>query len=415
MVLKGRTWWFHRDIPAKLRPAFDGRKTLTKSLATGDIRVAQQRRDVAFAESEEWFRKARAGELNTLRDEALAWATGERSGGPEVLSERAAQVSAEKGKEEAFRFLESAVGHLPLDAHLDAHLREARLPYRTEKERRTAVRRVIEWRPRMRLTFLGRKLAGNYVSDVLARGHPTTGNKAISNLSAYWAWMVRRGLVDENPWEKQRLQKPRNGASVKERPFTDEEITTLLIAPYPEGMQYRDRLHDTMRIAALSGMRIEEIAQLTAADCAGGVFEIHKAKTPAGIRKVPIHPDLLPIVERRSAGKKPTAFLIEDLEKEGEGERSMPLSKQFTRYRRKVGVDDTREGVRRSRANFHSFRRWFATKAEQAGQHPHIIEAVLGHRRLGMTLGVYSGGPSVEEQMRAVVEAVKLPSLGVLS
>jgi len=40
----------------------------------------------------------------------------------------------------------------------------------------------------------------------------------------------------------------------------------------------------------------------------------------------------------------------------------------------------------------------------------HIIEAVVGHvgARQGMTLGRYSGGPSVE-QKRACVEAVRLP------
>lgn len=59
--------------------------------------------------------------------------------------------------------------------------------------------------------------------------------------------------------------------------------------------------------------------------------------------------------------------------------------------------------------NFHSFRRWFVTAAERAGQPPHIISGAVGHTRLGMTLGVYSGGPSVEQQLRACVEAVRLP------
>jgi len=57
---------------------------------------------------------------------------------------------------------------------------------------------------------------------------------------------------------------------------------------------------------------------------------------------------------------------------------------------------------------FHSFRRWFITKAEQAGIAPHIIASVVGHKRQGMTLGLYSGGPS-REQLRECVEAVRLP------
>jgi integrase len=89
-------------------------------------------------------------------------------------------------------------------------------------------------------------------------------------------------------------------------------------------------------------------------------------------------------------------------------ERSMPLVKSFNRYRKSVGVDESRPGRRRSLVNFHSFRRWFITKAEQAGQPEHIIAAVVGHKREGMTLGLYSAGPS-RDQFKACVEAVRLP------
>ena len=53
-------------------------------------------------------------------------------------------------------------------------------------------------------------------------------------------------------------------------------------------------------------------------------------------------------------------------------------------------------------------RRYFITKAEQADQMEHIIAVVVGHKRTGMTLGRYSGGPLLE-QARRCVEAVKLP------
>jgi integrase len=59
-------------------------------------------------------------------------------------------------------------------------------------------------------------------------------------------------------------------------------------------------------------------------------------------------------------------------------------------------------------ANFHSFRRWFITEAERAGQPENIIAAVVGHKRQGMTLGVYSRGSS-GEQFRTCVEAVQFP------
>ena len=87
----------------------------------------------------------------------------------------------------------------------------------------------------------------------------------------------------------------------------------------------------------------------------------------------------------------------------------MAASKRFGYYRQRLGVHERKEGQAQSRVNFHSWRRWFITKAEQAGQPPHIFEAVVGHVRKGMSLGLYSGGPS-EAQRRECVEAVRLPN-----
>ena len=87
----------------------------------------------------------------------------------------------------------------------------------------------------------------------------------------------------------------------------------------------------------------------------------------------------------------------------------MPVVKAFTYYRRSLGIDDRRTGRKRSLVNFHSFRRWFITKAEQAGIPESTIATVVGHKRQGMTFGLYSAGPQLE-QLRACVEAVKLPA-----
>jgi integrase len=118
------------------------------------------------------------------------------------------------------------------------------------------------------------------------------------------------------------------------------------------------------------------------------------------------------IIARRSEGKEDIDDIFPEwpVPKKSDTlrERSYKTSNHFTDYRREVGVDDQKEGKRRSLVNFHSFRRWFITKAEQAGQPESIIAAVVGHKRNGITLGVYSAGPLLE-QARQCVEAVKLP------
>jgi hypothetical protein len=49
---------------------------------------------------------------------------------------------------------------------------------------------------------VSRKAAGAFVSDVLiASGRKqATINRIISSLSALWRWLVKRGIVDVNPW-----------------------------------------------------------------------------------------------------------------------------------------------------------------------------------------------------------------------
>ena len=93
--------------------------------------------------------------------------------------------------------------------------------------------------------------------------------------------------------------------------------------------------------------------------------------------------------------------------------RKAPASQAFTRYRKALGIDEKPDPEQRqSNVDFHSLRRWFTTKAEQAGQPPHIIEAVTGHKRQGLSLGLYSAGPS-RDQFKACVEAVRLPPLPI--
>lgn len=167
-----------------------------------------------------------------------------------------------------------------------------------------------------------------------------------------------------------------------------------------------------MLLAALTGMRQAEIGNLRVRDAEGGVFVVTKSKTTAGERVVPIHPDLTSLVARRAEGKAADAYLLEELTAPASrpARRGYKVAEWFTAYRRDLGLDARQEGRRQSDADFHSFRRWFSTMAEQAGQPPHVISAVMGHKegRQGMTLGVYSGGPSLE-QRRAVVESVRLP------
>lgn len=251
------------------------------------------------------------------------------------------------------------------------------------------------------------RVADQFADSVASGRTVQTLNSYISALSAYWSWLRRRHIVASNPWAGLSRREVDRSANAAKRPFTDDEIVALLSGPA------KAPLRDMMLLAALTGMRQAEIGNLRVRDAEGGVFVISKSKTTAGERSVPIHSDLAGLVARRAEGKAPDDYLLEELTAPASRpeRRGYKVAEWFTAYRRDLGLDARKAGRRQSDADFHSFRRWFATKAEQAGQPPHLISAVLGHKegRQGMTLGVYSGGPSLD-QRRSVVEAVSLPA-----
>jgi integrase len=243
-------------------------------------------------------------------------------------------------------------------------------------------------------------VAGRYVTEeFVAKGvKPATSAHEITALQSYWRWMGKRTDVEFNPWLGQAQSKGsmREGDTGK-RPYTDAELAILLQGDADV------ELADAIRVAALSGMRLGEIYGLRVADCRDGLFNISRAKTPSGVRKVPIHSDLIEIVNRRMKGKADKAWLMHESLKpsSGSGSRSDALSQRFHRYRRRLGVDDG------SRIDFHSLRRWFITSARQAGIDRAVVAAVVGHEAGNITDDVYSA-VSIEQRRRCV-ESVRVP------
>ena len=431
LELRGNKWWAHRSIPPSLRPVL-GKRNLRKNLDTADLSEAKSRRDEAMAEFAReiaWAKKVKSGLIDPLearatelRDAAVPVRVVGGASVPEpglkaaLLAEELDNVRRAHGPEAAKRFhaIATAKGSTPLDHHLDRHQAAAQTKAKTRMEQRTAMKRLMAWDSSLTLEIFDGKAAGRYTTESLSEyASPRTKNKHISHLSAYWRWMIDKSLIDAvatNPWtRKSDPIKGRNstGTGRTERPFTADELKKLLAG------NAKPLLHDAMLIAALSGMRREEIALLRVRDCRDNVFDIQDAKTEAGIRKVPIHSGLVSTVTDRSRGKRDDEFLFHELgpapTEESVRGRGALIGQLFQRYREPLGVTDEVAGKRRSLVNFHSFRRWFVTEAERAGQPPWVIETVVGHARTGMTLGVYSKGPAME-QLKAVVEAVKLPT-----
>lgn len=233
--------------------------------------------------------------------------------------------------------------------------------------------------------------------------------KYFGRIKFYWAWLARREYAKENPFHELNLDKPETERADDERPYTDQEVQCLLMGTPMEG----DRMRDVMMVAALTGARLDAVVDLKVGGLFDGYFTFKAQKKERGSRHVPVHPDLDEIVARRIEGK----HAEDDLFPEWPGPpstsvkpRSSYFSKRYTKYTSDLGVRDEEPGRRRSKVNFHSWRRWFITKLERARVREPLIAAIVGHKRPGMTLGLYSGGPEFLEAQEAIA-LVKLPPL----
>ena len=145
----------------------------------------------------------------------------------------------------------------------------------------------------------------------------------------------------------------------------------------------RDNLYLTVRCLAYSGMRVEELCGITGRDImeVGGimVFAIRESKSAAGLRRVPVHTELLPVVE----GLGPDQRLIPGTKPSGpDAKRSKGLSTRFSQQRRRWCLP---AGV-----VLHSLRNTVIAKLEAASVPETTTELIVGHSRRGLAYGRYS-------------------------
>lgn len=416
--LRGLKYWFRRDIPIELKPSFNNKTAHLINLQTSDIQIAIHRRDqmlnyVNYLYDQSHDPAARLVVEENLNTLLKKWITAESP----LTTIKALETTP------SIAVKISSV-YKRTDQHLEAYIQEARLASKTAMERSHLIRRFAEWAKLQRISIdqVDRLTAGRYYTDHISPLHKSTAKKHLGSVKLYWDYLIKRGhITGQNPWQGQAMpdrgRRIERSSHLKERPFTEKEMQTLLYSPFPLRMneKYKAQLYDAMRISALSGMRLAEIITIWVEECITdengyGYFNIRQGKTSAAKRTVPMHPDLVEIIQRRKRGKQPDDWLFHELSKERDP--SDIFSKRFAAYRNKLDVSDLVKQQRRSLVNFHSFRRWFITKAEQAGIQESTISEVVGHTegRKSIALKVYSSGPS-DQQKITCVNSIKLPNL----
>ena len=293
--------------------------------------------------------------------------------------------------------------------HIDDHLQDLNVELKTKDSKK---RQILRFAEKVRLTKdVNRHTVRDYIR-FLSKEENLSNNtikRDLTNLSVYWEYLrdEQRVVPSElaNPFKNQKLpSENRKEAAIDARiAFSVEDICQLhkvLKEKASQGDRGFEDLLDCFTIAIYTGARREEIGGLKRKHFSKkGTIKVENAKTKAGNREVPIHPQLAHLIEKRLSvlnieRATPDDFLFPGLGTAKYGKRTDALGKRFGRIKSSLGFD--------KRYVFHSIRKTVSTLMEQAGIAEGIAADILGHDKPSITYGLYSGGASMEQKHTAI-------------
>lgn len=243
---------------------------------------------------------------------------------------------------------------------------------------------------------------------------PATLSQYLMSGTAFWKWAMKydEGWREEykdkvNPFTGHEL--PQGGGS--ETAGQDREMYTPNDAAklHQAALQKKDQpLADLILMGWYTGGRLEELCKLTkdSVISVDGIqcFDFPKSKSRASKRVVPIHPSLLPTVNRLMKDSVDN-FLIPASSSAPYGKRSHAASKAFGRLRTAAGFSKLHV--------FHSFRHTAVTELIRADVPDPLAKELIGHETGSVTHDVYSKGASTEQKLAAISKLPALPDIGI--
>ena len=422
---KSNTLYARMVVPKDRREHFD-KGERWKSLQTRDLKTAEYRASQLFHQWRAEFDKLR-GSTSAL-EEALRWKRSleeEKRRDADLMaafkrenpyseltsavvddlglgSERLGfeqyieKIERTKGREEAEAIANVVLGGmLPTLSYLDEWkgTLEGRLIPRTIKQHDTRIKRLADKFPALPIK---KTEVARWIIDLESQDMAEATIKGlIGGCRVYYNYLLRMGYLDPdgaNPFEHQTFTKKKKASKKDKRKAWEPEDVIKLVDAARE-KKGDANLHDLILLGAYTGARIEELARLRTEDVKrkNGVLylSIEEAKSEAGLRDIPVHKDLLPVVENL-VEHSPDGYLLPYEPVTENGERSSALGKRFGTLKRKLGYD--------KRYVFHSLRKTLSTLLERQGYHHNQAAQILGHEKVGMSFGTYSEGLTIPGQ-----------------
>jgi integrase len=274
------------------------------------------------------------------------------------------------------------------------------------------------------LSSITRAMASDFLDAVAEEHSDSTVNGCVALLSAVFEDARRRGRFEKNhhPFED---QKRKNVEADSYVPFTLDELRRLFAAAEfetePKEYGTASAWPWAAAIAAYSGARLEEIAQMRAQDLRRdeetGIWfyditpDAGRLKNKPSKRYVPVHSELIKIglLKYRAALPRGVARLFPGIPpRASKGGKFGPALGDVFENRR------TALGIVRPKVCFHSFRHNVSSLYDRLGVPESDTARVLGHKVEGISYGTYSkGGPGLV-RVRDLVERIEYPGVALV-
>ena len=223
-----------------------------------------------------------------------------------------------------------------------------------------------------------------------------TVQRKLSALRGFWRFLQDRGYLqgEDEPFSGV-LKSSKGGgtkAAVEEEriPLTNQEVVDCLDRAIEKGDK---SLAALIWVASWTGCRINEICRLKIEDVTEDRILIRDAKTKAGNREVPLHSKLKEAIHQLRDSSY-DGYVLSGLPANMYSKKADTMSKRFGRMKRAIKLDKGK--------TFHSIRRTVTTRVG-ASQGPGVTtQSILGHKRTGMSYGLYSRDPGFHNKQEAI-------------
>lgn len=414
LILKRGIFHARLDIPADVREAFGNRKVLTKSLGTTSKSEANHKKykfiELWKRQIAEARKKKNVSDKENWKDEALYVSeTMQQETGALPIETMKFIELVEKHKIKSVDDRDELIDILTKKSTYTAKtiFTDARLKAYADFQHDRIIPKTIDTQlsrlKKFRVWLEKNDLDLNFDSVELHLNHlehsQKTKKQYLFAYNSFFKWgkkydkTIREKYKDlANPFESHDLREKLSTEIKERKAFTIAEIKKIHQKADDEN------LRNIIKIGAYTGMRIEELFKIKKSDIEKQenilFFNISRAKTKAGRRKVPIHSHIEDLIEHYQKNNPNDEYLFPSPAGNKYGNRSDALSKRFGRHKTTLGFG--------SEYVFHSLRKSLITELQRNNVDPLTITSVVGHKTNSITFDIYSAGPSLIQKSDAI-------------